>query len=70
MMSSAPLPRCFWSSASSSGIPWRVTLHACSDQGCLVRFEKSGKGGRLFHSITNLPSGIRWLAASCFPASG
>lgn len=48
-MSSAPLPRCFWSSASSSGIPWRVTLHACSDQGCLVRFEKSGKGGRLFH---------------------
>ena len=31
------------------GISWRVTLHACSDQGCLVRFEKSGKGGRLFH---------------------
>ena len=32
-----------------SGIRWRVTLHACSDQGCLVRFEKSGKGGRLLH---------------------
>ncbi|MEA5417379.1 hypothetical protein [Synechococcus sp. BA-132 BA5] len=32
-----------------SGIRWRVTLHACPDQGLLVRFEKSGKGGRLLH---------------------
>ena len=32
-----------------SGIRWRVTLHACPDQGSLVRFEKSGKGGRLLH---------------------
>lgn len=32
-----------------SGICWRVTLHACPDQGSLVRFEKSGKGGRLLH---------------------
>jgi hypothetical protein len=32
-----------------SGICWRVTLHACHKQGCLVRFEKSGKGGRLWH---------------------
>jgi hypothetical protein len=32
-----------------SGIRWRVTLHGCPDQGCLVRFEKSGKGGRLLH---------------------
>ena len=32
-----------------SGIRWRVTLHACPDQGFLVRFEKSGKGGRLLH---------------------
>jgi hypothetical protein len=31
------------------GIRWRVTLHACPDQGSLVRFEKSGKGGRLLH---------------------
>jgi hypothetical protein len=32
-----------------NGIRWRVTLHTCSDQGCLVRFEKSGKGGRSLH---------------------
>ena len=32
-----------------SGIRWRVTLHACPGQGALVRFEKSGKGGRLLH---------------------
>jgi len=32
-----------------SGIRWRVTLHACPAQGALVRFEKSGKGGRLLH---------------------
>jgi hypothetical protein len=33
-----------------SGIRWRVTLHACPNQGCLVHFEKSGKGGgRLLH---------------------
>ena len=32
-----------------SGIRWRVTLHACPDQGSLVRFEKCGKGGRLLH---------------------
>ncbi|MFM7549145.1 MAG: hypothetical protein ACKO8I_09795 [Cyanobacteriota bacterium] len=32
-----------------SGIRWRVTLHACPEQGLLVRFEKSGKGGRLLH---------------------
>ena len=32
-----------------SGIRWRVTLHACPDQGSLVRFEKSGKGGRLLN---------------------
>ncbi len=32
-----------------SGIRWRVTLHACADQGSLVRFEKSGKAGRLLH---------------------
>lgn len=32
-----------------SGIRWRVTLHACPDQGSLLRFEKSGKGGRLLH---------------------
>ena len=32
-----------------SGIRWRVTLHACPDQGCLVRFEKTGKCGRLLH---------------------
>jgi len=32
-----------------SGIRWRVTLHACLDQGMHVHFEKSGKGGRLPH---------------------
>ena len=32
-----------------SGIRWRVTLQACPDQGCLARFEKSGKGGRLLY---------------------
>ena len=32
-----------------SGIRWRVTLYACPGQGALVRFEKSGKGGRLLH---------------------
>ena len=32
-----------------SGIRWRVTLHVCPDLGYLVRFEKSGKGGRLLH---------------------
>jgi len=32
-----------------SGIRWRVTLHACPDKGSFVRFEKSGKGGRLLH---------------------
>jgi hypothetical protein len=32
-----------------SGIRWRVTLHACPDQGSLVRFKTSGKGGRLLH---------------------
>ena len=32
-----------------SGIRWRVTLHVFPDQGSLVRFEKSGKGGRLLH---------------------
>ncbi len=32
-----------------SGILCRVTLHACPDQGSVVRFEKSGKGGRLLH---------------------
>jgi len=32
-----------------SGNRWRVTVHACPDKGSLVRFEKSGKGGRLLH---------------------
>ena len=32
-----------------SGIRWRVTLHPCPDKGSLVRFEKTGKGGRLLH---------------------
>jgi hypothetical protein len=32
-----------------SGIRWRVTLHVCPDQASLVRFVKSGKGGRLLH---------------------
>jgi hypothetical protein len=32
-----------------SRIRWRVTLHVCPDQRLLVRFEKSGKGGRLLH---------------------
>jgi hypothetical protein len=32
-----------------SGIRWRVTLHACPNQWVIVRFEKSGKGGRLLH---------------------
>jgi hypothetical protein len=32
-----------------SGIRWRVTLHASADEGSLVRFEKSGKSGRLLH---------------------
>ena len=32
-----------------SGICWRVTLHSCPGQVALVRFEKSGKGGRLLH---------------------
>ena len=32
-----------------SGIRWCVTLYDCPDQGSLVRFDKSGKGGRLLH---------------------
>ena len=35
-----------------SGIRWRVTIHVCPGQGCLVRFEKSGKGGRLLHQVS------------------
>jgi hypothetical protein len=50
-----------------SGIRWRVTLHTCPDQGCLVRFEKSGKGVRLLHQ--EYAQGISWLRVSCFPAS-
>jgi hypothetical protein len=32
-----------------SGIRWRVTLYCDSAAGALVRFEKTGKGGRLLH---------------------
>ncbi len=32
-----------------SGIRWRVTLYCNSAAGALVRFEKTGKGGRLLH---------------------
>jgi len=32
-----------------SGIRWRVTLPCDSAAGVLVRFEKTGKGGRLLH---------------------
>jgi hypothetical protein len=34
-----------------SGIRWRVTLHACPGHVALVRFEKTGKGGRLLHQL-------------------
>jgi len=42
-----------------SGIRLCVTLYDSPDLGSLVRFEKSGKGGRL--CIRNRPSGIGWL---------
>ena len=32
-----------------SGIRWRVTLYCDSAAGALVRFEKTGKGGRLLY---------------------
>jgi len=32
-----------------SGIRWRVTFYCDSAAGALVRFEKTGKGGRLLH---------------------
>ncbi len=32
-----------------SGIRWRVTLHATRELGMVVRFRKSGAGGRLLH---------------------
>jgi hypothetical protein len=34
-----------------SGIHWRVTLYCDSAAGALVRFEKTGKGGRLLHQL-------------------
>jgi hypothetical protein len=51
-----------------SGIRWRVNLHASPDQACLVRLRKAARAGGCY--IRNLPSGIGWLGASCFPMSG
>jgi len=52
-----------------SGIRWRVTLHACLDQGSLVRFEKSGKGGRLLHQESG-PESSCWSHLPVAPRAG
>jgi len=52
-----------------SGIRWRVTLPCDSAAGVLVRFEKTGKGGRLLHcEITRWSPLYGWI--SCIPAIG